>query len=146
MAIAKSTTKHTPPPHSRSARYQNAVALLRERILPSTEDIFDFSHFPPEEDKELFTLDYLRSCLRLPLPPPPRPPERRPPKLKHRPVHELKVHSSPHGYPRIQLVGRWVEEQAGFELGTMVSVKVTPGRLEIEPLPDQPAVVDSAKG
>jgi len=135
MAITKSTTKRAPPPYSDAARYQNAVALLKERILPSAEDLLVFSHSPPEEDKELFTLDYLRSCLRLPLPPPPRPPERRPPKLRYRPVHELKVHLSPHGYPRIQLVGRWVEEQAGFELGTRVSVKVDKGRLVIEPAP-----------
>jgi hypothetical protein len=109
--------------------------LLKERILPSNVDIHDFSFNPPEEDKELFTLDYLRSCIRLPLPPSPSPPERRPPKLKHRPVRDFKVHLSPHGYPCIRLAGRWVEEQAGFDLGAKVSVKVDPGRLVIELAP-----------
>ncbi len=132
MANAECTTKRAPPPYSRSARYQNAIALLKERILPSNVDIHDFAFNPPEEDKELFTLDYLRSCIRLPLPPPP---ERRPPKLKLRPVRELKVHLSPHGYPCIRLAGRWVEEQAGFDLGAKVSVKVDPGRLVIELAP-----------
>jgi len=134
MANAESTTKRAPPPHSRSARYQQCVALLRERILPSTLDINDFSFEPPEEDKELFSLDYLRTCIRLPLPPSPPPPERKPPKLRHRPIRELKVHLSPDGYPRIRLQGRWVEKQAGFGLGMMVSVRVDPGRLVIEPL------------
>ncbi len=145
MAIAESTTKCAPPPYSRVARYQNAVALLRERILPSDADIHDFAFNPPEEDKELFTLDYLRSCIRLPLPPPPSPPERRLPKLRHQPVRELKVHLSREGYPRIRLEGRWVEEQAGFELGTMVSVKVAPGRLVIEPLPPDVSPADQVE-
>jgi hypothetical protein len=140
MANAECTTKRAPPPYSRVARYQNAVALLKERILPSTNDIHDFSFNPPEEDKELFTLDYLRSCIRLPLPPSPSPPARRAPKLKHRPVRELKVHLSPQGYPCIRLAGRWVEEQAGFDLGAKVSVKVDPGRLVVELAPtDCPA-------
>ena len=91
--------------------------------------------------KELFTLDYLRSCIRLPLPPPPFPPERRPPKLRHRPVRELKVHLSRQGYPCIRVEGRWVNEQAGFELGAVVSVKVDLGRLVIEPLPSGSPVV-----
>ena len=61
-------------------------------------------------------------------------------KLKHRPVRELKVHLSPHGYPCIQLAGRWVEEQAGFSRGAKVSVKVDPGRLVVELAPtDYPA-------
>ena len=134
MANSKSTTKRAPPPNSRAARYQQCVALLRERILPSTLDINNFSFEPPEEDKELFSLDYLRTCIRLPLPPSPPPPEREPPKLRHRPIRELKVHLSPDGYPRIRLQGRWVAEQAGFELGSIVSVKVDAGRLVIEPL------------
>lgn len=135
MANAECTTKRAPPPHSRAARYQNAVALLRERILPSTDDIHDFALNPSQEDKELFTLDYLRSCVRLPLPPSPSPPERRPPKLKHCPVRQLKVHLSPQGYPCIRLTGRWVEEQAGFDLGATVCVKVDSGRLVIELAP-----------
>jgi hypothetical protein len=36
----------------------------------------------------------------------------------------------------IRLAGRWVEEHAGFGLGTTVSVKIDPGRVVIEPLPD----------
>ena len=137
MATAECTTKRAPPPYSRMARYQNAVALLRERILPSDADIRDFAFNPPEEDKELFTLDYLRSCIRLPLPPPSSPPERRPPKLRHRPVRELKVHLSRQGYPCIRVEGRWVEEQAGFDLGTIVSIKVESGRLLIERVPNE---------
>jgi hypothetical protein len=135
MANAESTTKRAPP-HSRVARYQNAVQLLKERILLSTADIHDFAFNPPEEDKELFTLDYLRSCMRIPLPPPPSPPAPRPPELKHRTVRELKVRLSRAGYPCIRVEGRWVEEHAGFGLGTTVSVKIDPGRVVIEPLPD----------
>jgi hypothetical protein len=137
MATAECTTKRAPPPYSRAARYQNTVALLKERILPANADIHDFSFNPPEEDKELFTLDYLRSCIRLPLPPSPSPPERRPPKLRHRPVRELKVHLSRQGYPCIRVEGRWVEEQAGFDLGTIVSIKVDSGRLVIERVPKE---------
>ena len=140
MATAECTTKRAPKPYSREARYKNCVELLRERILPHTADIRDFSFNPPEEDKELSTLDYLRSCIRLPLPPPSSPPERRPPKLRHRPVRELKVHLSRQGYPCIRVEGRWVEEQAGFDLGTMVTVKVDLGRLVIEPLPSDSPV------
>jgi len=145
MATAECTTKRAPNPYSREARYKNCVELLRERILPHTADIQDFSFNPPEEDKELFTLDHLRSCIRLPVPPPPSPPKRRPPKLRPRPVRELKVHLSRQGYPCIRVEGRWVEEQAGFDLGTMVSVKVDQGRLVIEPLPSDSPVA-SAEG
>ena len=137
MATAECTTKRALKPYSRVARYKNCVELLRERILPHTADIQDFSLNPPEEDKELFTLDYLRSCIRLPLPPPPAAPERRPPKFKHRPVRELKVHLSRQGYPCIRVEGRWVEEQAGFDLGTIVSIKVESGRLLIERVPNE---------
>lgn len=135
MAITECTTKRAPKPYSREARYRNCVELLRERILPHTTDIQDFSFNPPDEDKELFTLDYLRSCIRLPLPPPPSPPERQPPKLQHRPIRELRVHLSRQGYPCIRVEGRWVEEHAGFELGSMVSLRIDPGRVVIEQLP-----------
>jgi len=132
MATAKSKAKRPPPPWSRHARYEAAIALLKERILPSTEDLHDFSHSPPEEHKHLFELDYLRSCIRIPLPPTPRLPPRRLPKLRPRPVRELKVHCSPHGYPCIRVEGRWLEE-TGFPLGAPVLVKVEQERLVIEP-------------
>jgi hypothetical protein len=131
MATVKSTRKRPLPPWSRQARYEAAVVLLQERILPSSEDLFDFSVSPPEEHKHLFELDYLRSCVRIPLPPTPRRPPRRLPKLKARPVRELKVHWSPHGYPCIRVEGRWLEE-TGFPLGAPVLVKVEQGRLVVE--------------
>ena len=133
MATAKSTTERPPRPYSRQARYQAAVELLREKILPNQGDIFEFSGTQVEEDRELFTLAYLRSCIRLPVPSSlsPPPPPRRPPRLKHVPVRELTVHSSPKGCPFIRLAGRWVE-MAGFYIGDKVSVKIEEGRLIVE--------------
>jgi len=143
MATAKSKAKRPPPPWSDQARYEAAVALLKERILPSTEDLLVFSHSPPEEHKHLFELDYLRSCIRIPLPPAPRPSLRRLPKLRPRPVRELKVHWSPHGYPCIRVEGRWLEE-SGFPVGASVLVKVEQERLVIEPVSSSAASVVEA--
>ena len=73
MASAKSTTICSPPPFSREARYQTAVTLLRERILPHEADIREFWDTSIEDDRKLFSLDYLRTCMSLLFPPAPLP-------------------------------------------------------------------------
>jgi Toxin SymE, type I toxin-antitoxin system len=144
MANAKSTTKRPPPPYSPERRYQATIALLREKILPSSDDLLAFSGTSIAEDKELFSLDYLRSCARLPLPPTPSAPPARLIKVKPCPIREITVGSLPRvsrawshailpAVPFVRLAGRWFAE-AGFQIGDLVSVKVDSGRLVIEPV------------
>jgi hypothetical protein len=137
MANAKSTTICPPPPYSREARYQQAVTLLRERILPHEADIREFWDTSIEDDRELFSLDYLRSCIRLPLPPTPQPPPPLPRKYKHLPIRWTTISSIGRAFgdvPYVRLAGQWLRD-AGFEVGTSVSVKIEHGRLVLEPAP-----------
>jgi hypothetical protein len=146
MASAKSTTKRPPAPYSREGRYQATVALLRDRILPSSGDLFEFSDTQVAEDKELFSLGHLRTCVRVPLPDPPSPPPRRLPTLKACPTRRIKIGLLPRehlpGVPFMRLAGRWLE-QAGFQIGTSACVRVEEQRLVIEADPAQ-CVADTA--
>jgi hypothetical protein len=149
MASSKSTPKRPLPPWSVEGRYRATVALLREKILPSPVDLFDFSNTTVEEDKELFSLDYLRSCARLPLPPTPTAPPPRLRKLRLCPTRHFRVgslsrtsrgcsHQTLDDVPFLRLAGRWLA-QAGFQIGSSVCVKVDSGRLVIEAVPIHPA-------